>query len=65
MKKFASTFAIALIMAGTLGVAAAPAQAQQKDIDLKGDVKLEKVVTGENGEDTSMVAQRLDEMPPV
>ncbi|MCA0977839.1 hypothetical protein LCM19_05640 [Qipengyuania flava] len=52
MKKFASTFAIALIMAGTLGVAAAPAQAQQKDIDLKGDVKLEKVVTGENGEDT-------------
>ena len=48
MKKFA----IALLMVGTLSAAAAPAYAQQKDIDLKGDVKLEKVVTGENGEDT-------------
>ncbi len=52
MKKIASLFVSAILMVATLGMTSSPAAAQQKEIDLKGDVKLEKVVTNENGEDT-------------
>ena len=52
MKKIASLFASAILMVTVLGMTSSPAAAQQKEIDLKGDVKLEKVVTNENGEET-------------